>query len=298
MPDILVLAGLIPRLGGAKIILDLHDPTPEVFMAKYGIAGDHPLIRVLRSVERWSIRRADTVLTPNVAFRDLFLSRGAPSDKVHVIMNAPDPAIFGAAGALPSAVIRRRADELLVMYHGTVVERHGLDTALEALARIRDDIGPVAFHVFGEGDFVPRFLELRRLLGLEEIVTYHGHVSLEEIAAAIRVIDVGLIPNKRNAFTEINLPTRIFEYLALGKHVVAPRTCGILDYFTPVSLNLFEPGNAESLAGALQSIRADAQRAAAILEQGKRIYRDHCWDEERRRFLGLISDLSGMPETP
>ena len=72
MPDILVLSALLPKLMGAKVILDLHDPMPEVFLAKFGSGYGHPLIKLLIAMEKFSIRFSDLVLTPNLAFRELF----------------------------------------------------------------------------------------------------------------------------------------------------------------------------------------------------------------------------------
>ena len=60
--------------------------------------------------------------------------------------------------------------------------------------------------------------------------------------------DIGVIPNRRSIFTEINTPTRIFEYLSQGKPVIAPRVPGIVDYFGPEDLVFFELGDADDLA--------------------------------------------------
>ena len=76
MPDILIISALLPKLLGAKVILDLHDPMPEVFMAKYSLHENHMVVRLLRAMEHFSIWLSDLVLTPNAAFRDLFVARG------------------------------------------------------------------------------------------------------------------------------------------------------------------------------------------------------------------------------
>ena len=137
------------------------------------------------------------------------------------------------------------------MYHGLISERNGLDSALQAIALIKNKIPNLIFHVFGNGDFVPGFLELVNELSLQAVVKYHGNVSLEAIADAIEKIDLGIIPNKRSPFTEINMPTRIFEYLSMGKPVIAPNRTGIRDYFDEQSLVFFEPGDEKSLASAI-----------------------------------------------
>jgi len=286
MPDILVLCALVPKLFGARVFLDLHDPMPEVFMTKYGLAADSGIVRVLLVLERFSIGFAHAAITPNEAFRRLFQSRGCPPNKMHVIMNTPDPSIFEADADVKDS--DGNGDGFVMMYHGTVVERHGLGTALDAMPLLQPDIDGLAFEVFGDGDYVPRFLERRAEMQLNDHVEYHGKVSLEQIANAIEKADVGLIPNLRSVFTEINLPTRIFEYLSKGKPSIVPRTEGILDYFNEETIFFFEPGDPESLADAVRRILDDPAHTAAVVEKGREIYRQHHWSVEKQTLIKMV----------
>ncbi len=293
MPDVLVFSALVPRLLGAKIILDLHDPVPEVFMTKYDMAADHKVIRFLRFSERISIAFAHAVLTPNIAFRDLFIERGCPKDKIHVIMNSPQESVFGEPRAFsPESVLPVAADECRIMFHGTVVERHGLATALEAVKLLRATMPRIRFEVYGDGDYVGEFLELVERHDLGDLITYHGQVPLETIAAAIEEVDLGLIPNLRSVFTEINMPTRIFEYLCKGKPVIVPRTRGILDYFGEDDILFFEAGDAQSLADAIQRAHGDEALRRQVLERGLRIYQNHSWHNESQRLLDIVQGLT------
>ena len=94
MPDILVFSALIPKLFGAKVILDLHDPMPELMMTIFGLREESFPVWLLKMFEVWSISFADAVLTTNEAFRKLFLGRGCPPQKISVVMNSPDEEIF------------------------------------------------------------------------------------------------------------------------------------------------------------------------------------------------------------
>lgn len=291
MPDILVLSALVPRLRGARIILDLHDPMPEVLMTKYSLARSHPVIRLMKALERLSISFADLVLTPNAAFREVFLARSCPREKIHIVMNSPQENIFAIRnGDLP----RKRNDgqaSFHIMFHGTIVERHGLETALTAIDQLRETVPGLVFDVFGDGDDVEQFQTQTAALGLGEMVNYHGHVSLEQIASAIAQTDVGLIPNKRTPFTELNLPTRIFEYLCMHKPVVAPRTRGILDYFDEDSLYVFEPGDAESLTHALRRVYAGLSQDDHVLNKGMAVYNTWRWHSQRKHFVAIVHGL-------
>src|SRR5262245_62378362 len=72
MPDFLVLSGLIPRLFGAKVILDLHDPMPELMQTIFNLPPSAKSVGLLRRVEKWSIRLADSVITVNRACARIF----------------------------------------------------------------------------------------------------------------------------------------------------------------------------------------------------------------------------------
>lgn len=287
MPDFLVFSAMIPRFLGAKVILDLHDPTPEVYMTKYDIGYGNPAIRILTTVERMSIRFAHAVLTPNRAFRELFIQRGSPPDKIHIVMNSPQEDIFQPADTHPEG----RNDGFVIMYHGTIAERNGLGFALDAIDRLRATIEKLQFVVYGEGDYLDRFLAKVEALKLSDCVSYRGHVPLETIAREIPRADIGLIPNIRSPFTELNLPTRIFEYLAVGRPVIAPRTKGILDYFDDKSLFLFEPGEVESLVECISAVYSDHKRLEQVYLAGEKIYQNYRWELQSKHFTKIVQNV-------
>src|SRR5207247_10086207 len=91
-------------------------------------------------------------------------------------------------------------------------------------------------------------MESARQPGLDSNIDYLGPCNLKEIVEAIEDCNLGIIPNHRNIFTEINTPTRIFEYLALAKPVIAPKTRGIQEYFTDEYQIYFALDDGDSLA--------------------------------------------------
>jgi glycosyltransferase involved in cell wall biosynthesis len=294
MPEFLVFCALLPRVAGAKILLDLHDPTPEVYMTKYSINKTHPFIFLLYILERYSIRFSHRIITPNIAFRNLFISRGCPAWKITIVMNSPMEHIFHSNTAASRLPFHPNKDNFVVMYHGTIVERHGLTFSLLAFKKIREEIPGLIFKVYGEGDNVEGFLKEAKRLGLEDIVEYYGFVQNEIIAKTIESIDVGIIPNLRSYFTELNMPVRIFEYLAIGKPVVVPRTKGICDYFDECSINFFEPGNVSSLAESILKIYHEPERQEKIVQRGINIYNRYRWDIQRKQFVNLVTGLASM----
>ena len=296
MPDVLVCAALVPKLLGAKVMLDLHDPMPELMMTIFNLRRESLGVRLIAWLEKWSIARADVVLTVNRACEKLFVSRSCSASKVCVVMNSPDENIFKYS---PAQIAKRHSGganaPFVIMYHGTLEDRNGVDIAVEALGKLRQMVPAAELRIYGHRTpFLDQVMSTVSDKGLEKAVQYLGPRRLEQLTEAITECSVGVIPNKRSIFTEINTPTRIFEYLALGKPVVAPRAPGILDYFREDSLVFFNLGEADDLALKLTWVAMNQKEALEVASRGQAVYLEHAWSKESekllRRTAGLLID--------
>lgn len=293
MPDFLVFSALLPKLRGARVILDLHDPMPELLVAIYKLKPDQWLVRFLRLLERMSIGFADLAITPNIAFKRIFSARSASRpEKIQIVMNSPQEELFDPDrfGAGRDSVGDTR--EFRVMHHGSIVHRHGVDQLVEAVAQVRAKIPGIVLDIYGSRTaFIDTVLARAAELGIADIVRYHGPKTQAEIAVAIRHCHVGVVPNRRSAFTETNFPTRLFEYLAMHRPVIAPSTQGIHDYFSEEQMIYFEPGEVASLAAQLQWVYEHPDQTRAFVNQGRDVYRAHLWSQEKAHFLQVVSRL-------
>jgi len=290
MPDILVLSALVPKMLGAKVILDLHDPMPELMMTIFKLDKDSWKVRFLRRIEKWSIALANVVVTVSVTFKRVFSARSCAQEKVEVVMNSPDGEIFPLR--VPTAPVFASCKPFVIMYHGSLVERNGLDLAVEALALVRETLPQAELRIYGERtSFLELVMGMAKSKGLQEAVHYLGARRLEDLVAEIDGCDVGVIPNHKNSFTDINTPTRIFEYLALGKPCIAPRTSGIRDYFDGDSLVFFESGDAQDMARSIEYVFSHPAEVTEIVRRGQEVFREHSWQKERQRLIGVVSGL-------
>jgi glycosyltransferase involved in cell wall biosynthesis len=291
MPDILVLSALVPKALGAKVVLDLHDPMPELMKTIFNVSDENQSVQWMKRLEKWSIARADLVVTVNIACQRIFSSRSCRAEKIAVVMNAPDGQIFPFREAADPGT-RSNTKPFIIMYHGSLVERNGLDVAIDALAQVRQAIPNAELHVFGRSTaFLEQMGEFAKDKGVHDWVRYQGPRRLEELVTEIGRCDVGVIPNHRNAFTDINTPTRMFEYLALGKPVIAPSTLGITDYFDKDSLLFFEAGDALDLARQIEFAYFHPKETLEVAQRGQAVYREHTWDRERQTLLERTSDI-------
>jgi len=291
MPDFLVFSALVPRLTGARVILDLHDPMPELLVTIFGLKEESKGVRLLKFMEKWSMAFADHVITVNRACEKIFLRRSCPPGKIQVLMNVPDERVYRFRG-VDEYPPRDPAKPFVIMYHGSIVERNGLDVAVAAVKELRQTVPTAQLWVYGPvTPFLESVMASVKQDGLTEHVRHLGQKSQAEIVKAIYECDIGVIPNRNNAFTEINTPTRIFEYLSLGKPVIAPRSTGITDYFGPEDIIYFDLGSATDLAARLKQAYDAPDWVRAVAKRGQAIYQQQCWSRVRHDYIGRVMDL-------
>lgn len=295
MPDVLVFSAMVPKLLGAKVILDLHDPMPELMRTIFKLPEDSFSVAVLKRLEKWSIRFADLVLTVNLACKKIYSSRSCEARKIKVVINSPDDEVFRFQHADTQTSNGKNgngAGPFVILYHGSLVHRNGFDLALESLEKVSRTIPSVRLKVCGERTpFFEEVMQSAQQRGLDRSIDYLGQCNVNEIVNAIGDCDLGIIPNHRNIFTEINTPTRIFEYLALAKPVIAPKTGGIQDYFGDDDLIFFDLGDANDLARKIEFAYTHPGDVAETVKRGQAVYLSHTWTRERLSLLNSVAEL-------
>lgn len=289
MPDFLVFVSVIPKFFGTKVILDLHDPTPEMLMTKYVEDKNSGLTKLLKWQEKISIKFAHKIITTNKSFLHRFISRGCPPDKISIIMNSPQESIFNKF--INKSKEKSDGNKYVIMYHGIIITRYGFEELLNAINLLKDKILGLELRVYGTGEDLPIFLEMVQKLNLENIVKYFGQIPIEKIVETIQECEVGIIPNRLTPFTSINFPTRIFEYLHMKKPVVVPRTQGINDYFDETSIFYFNAGDAENLANVIFSVYSNPTNKLDVVNKGYEIYQNYRWKHQSKNLIKIYKEL-------
>ncbi len=293
LPDPLVFALAPLRLDGVPLVLDLHEAMPEFFRSRFPAASRGIVRSTLLGAERASIAFASHVLTVNDALRDRLIALGVRGPKIDVVLNSPRSDRFDPS-AHPSRPFMADG-RLRLVYAGALTPLYQLDVAVEALARLAHGVdGPaldVTLDLYGRGDAEALLRERAEALGIADRVAFHGRIPVEEVAGRIAAADVGLAPTRRDRFTDFSLSTKIFEYAAMGKPVVASRLPTVERYFGE-SLCYFEPGDPASLAAAARRVASDrAYREAAVAAAEARV-RELSWEREAARYVALIEELA------
>jgi len=128
-------------------------------------------------------------------------------------------------------------------------------------------------------------------------VTFPGRIPLEAVPAAIAAEDIGLAPTRRDPFTDASLSTKIFEYGAMARPVVASGLPMIGRTFGAGAVTTYAPGDPTDLARAILALVDDpAMREAAVAATLVRV-RELSWERAEDTLVTLVDRLAGTPAT-
>ena len=289
-PDFLIIASLVPRLLGAKVVFDVHDLSPDMFMMRFDNPAGGIIDRALVFVERLAAHASDAVLTVHEPYRQELGRHGVPVEKVSVVLNSLDEELVTTDSGPP-----READGFRIVYHGTITPHYGVELLVEAAARARGAIPGLRLELYGAGDALPAILERAQLLRLDSALTVTPRLLPQrDVLEAVKFASVGVIPNLPVRLNRFALPTKLFEYVALGIPAVVADLQTIRAHFSENEVWFFEPGNAVSLAAALERVAADPDAAAGRAAAARARYETYRWQRYADVYTGLLWRLAAQ----
>jgi glycosyltransferase involved in cell wall biosynthesis len=288
VPDALVFAALIPRLLGARVLLDLHECMPEFFATKFGLSERHPAVRLVATVEQASIRFANRAFTCTDQMKDAFVARGARAEKLEVVLNASD---FSRECHPPQP---RKPGQLTLICHGSVEPLYGLDTVVRAVARLSSELPGLTLKIYGDGGCLPSLRQLVEELGVGRHVYFSGgFVPLDELLTAISTSDVGVVAMRRDAFRDLVHCNKMYDYIAMGKPVICSRTRSVEAYFDDDCLRYFSANDELDLARAIRELYQRPELGQQMVRNADDANAHYKWDHQRRVYQQLAATLIG-----
>jgi glycosyltransferase involved in cell wall biosynthesis len=288
LPDAAVLSALPARLFGSRVILDMHDTMPELYLDKFGGPRGAVGAKLLKMGERVCAGFADRVFAVHQLHCLRLQEAGIPGRKITVVMNSPQPRIFKTGGV-------RAADSdpgrCVLVCHGTITRRLGIDCAIRAVSLLRDRIPGLLLRLIGDGDYLQEARLLAERLNLSDCVRFEGARPLEELPRLLQDVTIGLVPNHANAATHLMLPVKLMEYAALGIPVIASRLRTVEHYFPDTAVRLVKPGDPNALANAIEELSRDERLRAQLGDNAQRIARDLSWAHQEQQFFAAIDEL-------
>ena len=284
IPDFLVFAALIPRLTGAKIILDVHDIVPEFYGSKFSSVPTW-VVEALKVTELASCSFAHHVIISNHLWYDKITERSVPRERCSTFVNYIDLSIFYPREH-PT-----KPRPFTVIFPGGFQWHQGLDIAIEAFQTFLKAIPGAEFHVYGNGDQKERLLELVESLGLQNSVKFLAAVPALQVPDLLCTADLGVVPKRANSFGNEAYSTKIMEFMSQGLPVVVSRTKIDTFYFTDNEVRFFESGNIAELAERMIEVATDQVLRQRLVEAGLTYVQSNNWEKKKYDYLALIDNL-------
>lgn len=286
VPDFLVFAAWLPQVTGTKVILDIHDLLPELYISKFkssvGSATHHGLVLV----EHACAAVADHVIVANDLWRDKLIERGSVvPEKCTAMLNFPDETIFKRNGYIPDP------RKFTIMYPGTLNWHQGLDVAVKAFSLIRHAAPQVKFHIYGDGSSKSSLIRLTRELSLQDAVLFHERVSLRDMANTMATADLAVVPKRKDSFGDEAFSTKTLEFMILGVPLIVADTTIDKHYFNDSVVKFFRSGDVANLAASILELINDSSLRHTLAENGLRFAQRYTWQAHSQDYLQIVDSL-------
>ena len=262
-----------------------------------GAITNKKVIGLLEWLERFAYKKADHIVPVTEAFRDYMIGLGVPENKITVIKNGVDLALYDNDADVDYAVLPAQVADLkgrfVAAYVGTHGMAHHLETLLEAAELLRDEPDIVLLTV-GEGSESARLRQMRDEQGLDNVVMA-GQLPKAAMPAIWAISDVSLVLLKDLELFRTVIPSKIFESMAMGKPIVLGVRGESQQIVESAGAGFaITPQSAQELADKIRLLYNDAAAYKKIAESGRGFVQAH-YDRTKlaTRLFEVLSNVAG-----
>ncbi|MDZ7816379.1 MAG: glycosyltransferase family 4 protein [Planctomycetota bacterium] len=261
---------LLSKLLRCRFVFEVRDLWPESILAVSAMKENF-VVRRLKGLASFLYRKSDRIVTVGNGYRNGIVdSYGIPKDKIDVVPNGIDTEKF--SGAFNREGIRKDLGwqgKFVVLYIGTHGMAHALDKVLlsaKELAGKRD----IHFAFVGDGAERKNLERQASELGLDN-VQFFGMMPREEVPNIYAACDAGIVSLRKTELFQHVLPSKIFEFLAMGKPIVLSVDGEARRIAEASGAGFFvEPEDYKAMARKIQQLHDRRDSLNAIGEKGRK----------------------------
>jgi len=295
---------LLSRLMGIPLVLEYNGS--EDWIAKYWDPAR--FASWLRLCERVSVKAASLIVVVSNPLKQRLMEVGVPAGRILVNPNAADPESFhpNCGGAKLRQDLGLQSGDIVVCFVGTFSYWHGVAVLQETIQSLLDKVqpagGPLKFLLVGDGPLAPEMrnaLERYSDLGL---VRFTGAIPHGSVCAYLDAADILVSPHvpMPGGTPFFGSPTKLFEYMAMGKAIAASALDQIADVLEHGRTALLvRPGDPNGLEEAIQRLAADPQLRTELGRNSRETaLTRHTWRQNARRVLAYYADTGRGSNEP
>jgi glycosyltransferase involved in cell wall biosynthesis len=168
------------------------------------------------------IKEADIVLSQSKCMKEELVKRGAPDSRIEIFPLGANINLFSPDIPGLDVLKEYNLDNLkVVIYVGAMVRLRQLDIVIRAFVNVKKRMSKVKLLMVGDGEDRGRLERLAHELKIKEDVIFTGRVPYFKVPSFIAASNIVVSPIPPLLIYKITSPTKIFEYMAMGKPVVA-----------------------------------------------------------------------------
>lgn len=281
--DAVLLYGL-PTIGVQTLLAARAYEVPVAFRA---IDVTHELVPPAlllptRMLESIVFNGADLNIALTPLLRNYIQAYEVPDSRMRLLPSGVDSEMFSPGP--PS--LKAGIDGPVILFMGTIYRFSGLDRVIQDWKNLLAVHPRAKLVIVGAGEDQAR---LKAIAG--ENVVFTGMQPYSRLPDWIRSSDVCINPFELNGITERILPTKLFQYLACGKPVVATKLPGTMPFLTGEEDGVVYAEAADTV-NVLAQLLSDPDRCAILGERGIAAARRYDWVEIAKQMAAWLSELA------
>lgn len=253
--------------------------------------------RIASQIENTVLRNADLIVGNAEAFRGELINKGVDPNRIAIIPNGVDP--FKFSPEIRGDSIRRslglERSDVLVSFIGSYGPWHGTEVLANCIQYVVQHNNNVKFLFIGEGQRLSNVKEIVRNTNVERFVLFSGMIDRDAVPEFLAASDIFVSPQVPNPDGSpfFGSPTKLFEYMAMGKAIVASD----LDQIGAILSSgknalLFTPGDSKDLADKLLALANDSTlRLQLGMNARAHVIEKYTWDRHVQMILDKVDSL-------
>jgi colanic acid biosynthesis glycosyl transferase WcaI len=277
-------------------VFEVRDLWPES-LAAVGVGSENSLLHHgLAAIAGFLYERADRIVVVTPAFKNHLIERWrVPAEKISIVENGVETDFFAPQPQEANAALRKTLGaegRFLVCYAGTLGMAHGLETLLNAAARLRREDPNVMFPLIGEGAEKDRIKALAQAQCLDNI-RFLDQQPRETIPAFISASDVCLVLLKKTDVFKTVIPTKLLEFMSCARPVIVGVDGQARQIVEEAGAGIvIEPENSDALTQAIQKLAANPALGVELGKRGREyIVRNLSRRQTAEKYIHILQAL-------
>ena len=286
-PDTFFMLALLFKPFGVKFVYDQHDICPELFMSRFQKKHSEKVLRALYFLEFCSYKTANLVISPNLSYQKIALSRGSVHPRRSIVVRSgPNLKMLTPR---PSNPALKQGADYMFFYLGVMGPQDGVAILIEAFAEFlkihASSRTQFLLTLAGDGDLREDLEKLAQNLNIFDRTHFTGFITGDLLLNYLSSSDIGICPDPPTPFNDKSTMNKILEYMASGLPVI----CFDLaeSRFSAGDAAVYVPGaDPSDLAKAMDALIGDPEKMKRLGETGKhRIQDQFGWEKSEEALL-------------